>query len=56
MFLLSDVSLGFQPGPLTQNFMENMSATWPRRTIRRDITLDGDIITDDHYKAWIQLQ
>ena len=46
---------GFQAGPLTQNFIQNLSSTWPRRTIRRNIAIDGDITTDDHYKAWIQL-
>ena len=42
---------GFQPGPLTLNFMENFSATWPRRTIRRGLSADGDTTTDDHYKS-----
>ena len=47
---------GFQPSPLTQNFIENMSVSWPYRIIKRGISLDGDITTHYHYKAWIQLQ
>ena len=46
----------FGPGPLSQNFVENLVGTWPRRTILRHIDYDGDISTDDHYKEWIQLQ
>ena len=46
----------FGPGPLSQNFMENLVRTWPRRTILRHIDYDGDLSTDDHYKEWIQLQ
>ena len=46
----------FGPGPLSQNFVENLFRTWPRRTILRHIDYDGDLSTDDHYKEWIQLQ
>ena len=47
---------GFQSEPLTQNFVENFSVTWPQRTIRRGISENGDTTTDDHYKMWIHLQ
>ena len=43
----------FGPGPLSQNFVENLVRTWPRRTILRHIDYDGDLSTDDHYKEWI---
>ena len=33
-----------------------MVATWPQRTIQRDIDYNGDPSTDDQYKAWIHLQ
>ena len=46
----------FEPGPLSQNFMENLTGTWPRRTILRQIDYNGDLSTDDQYKEWIQLQ
>ena len=46
---------GFQPGPLTQNFVEDFSVTWSQHTIRRGISEDGDITIDDYYKAWIHL-
>ena len=42
---------GFQAGPLTQNFIQNLLLSWLCRTIRRNISIDGDITTDDHYKA-----
>ena len=54
--LIVEPTHGFQAGPLTQNFIQNLSSTWLHRTIRHNISLDGDITTDDHYKAWIQLQ
>ena len=40
----------FEPGSLTQNFMDNLVGTWPRRTILRHIDYDGDLSTDDQYK------
>ena len=40
----------FEPGPLSQNFMDNMTETWPRRTILRYIDYNGDLSTDDQYK------
>ena len=46
----------FEPGPLSQNFLDNLIATWPRRTIQRYIEYDEDRSTDDQYKQWIQLQ
>ena len=46
----------FEPGPLSQNFVDNLVGTWPRRTILRHIDYDGDLSTDDQYKEWIQLQ
>ena len=46
----------FRPEPLSQNFMDNLVGTWPRRTILRYIDYDGDLSTDDQYKEWIQLQ
>ena len=46
----------FEPGPLSQNFLDNMVETWPRRTILRRIDYNGDMSTDDQYKEWIQLQ
>ena len=44
----------FEPGPLTQNFLDNLAATWPRRAIQRGINHDGDSSTDDRYKEWIR--
>ena len=41
---------------LSQNFVENLVRTWPRRIVLRHIDYDGDLSTDDHYKEWIQLQ
>ena len=46
----------FEPGPLTQNFLNNLVESWPRRTILRRIDYDGDLSTDDQYKEWIQMQ
>ena len=46
----------FEPGPLSQNFVDNLTGTWPRRTILRQIDYNGDLSTDDQYKEWIQLQ
>lgn len=46
----------FESGPLTQNFLDNLVMTWPRRTILRCIDHDGDSSTDDQYKEWVQLQ
>ena len=46
----------FETGPLTQNFLDNLAATWPRRTIQRGLDHNGDSSTDDHYKEWIRLQ
>ena len=46
----------FEPGPLSQNFLDNLVGTWPRRTVLRHIDYNGDPSTDDQYKEWIQLQ
>ena len=46
----------FEPGSLSQNFVDNLIETWPRRTILRHIDYNGDLSTDDQYKEWIQLQ
>ena len=46
----------FKPGPLSQNFLDNLIETWPRRTILRHINYDEDLSTDDQYKEWIQMQ
>ena len=46
----------FELGLLSQNFLDNLVATWPRRTIQKYIEYDGDRSTDDQYKEWIQLQ
>ena len=46
----------FETGPLTQNFLDNLVSTWPRRTIQRGIGHNGDPSTDDQYKAWVYLQ
>ena len=46
----------FGPGPLSQNFVDNLSVTWPQRSIMRHIDYNGDFSTDDQYKEWIQLQ
>ena len=46
----------FEPGSLSQNFVDNLTGTWPRRTILRQIDYNGDLSTDDQYKEWIQLQ
>ena len=46
----------FEPGPLSQNFVDNLTGTWPRRTILRQIDYNEDLSTDDQYKEWIQLQ
>ena len=46
----------FGPEPLSQNFMDNLVGTWPRRTILRHIDYDGDLSTNNQYKKWIQLQ
>ena len=46
----------FEPGPLSQNFVDNLIETWLRRTIMRQINYNGDLSTDDQYKEWIQLQ
>ena len=54
--LITELVLEFEPGPLSQNFMDNLVRTWPRRTVLRHIDYDGDMSTDDHYKEWIQLQ
>ena len=40
----------FEPGPLSQNFVDNLVETWPRRTILRHIDYDGDLSIDDQYK------
>ena len=39
-----------EPGPLTQNFLDNLVAIWPRRFIERHINRDGDLSTNDQYK------
>ena len=44
----------FESGPLTQNFLDNLAATWPHRTIQRGINHDEDPSTDDRYKEWIR--
>ena len=46
----------FETSPLTQNFLDNLAATWPHRTIQRGLDYNGDSSTDDHYKEWIRLQ
>ena len=46
----------FEPDPLTQNFLDNLVSTWPRRIILKHIDYNGDLTTDDQYKEWIQLQ
>ena len=46
----------FGPGPLSQNFVDNLIETWPRRTVLRHIDYNGDLSADDKYKEWIQLQ
>ena len=46
----------FKPGPLSQNFVDNLTGTWPRRTILRYIDYNEDLSTDVQYKEWIQLQ
>ena len=45
----------FEPGPLTQNFLDNLVGTWPHRIFLRHIDYNGDLTTDDQYKEWIQL-
>ena len=37
----------FEPGLLNQNFLDNLIATWPHKTIHRHISYDGDQTTDD---------
>ena len=46
----------FELGSLTQNFLNNLVESWPRRTILRHIDYDGDLSTDDQYKECIQMQ
>ena len=46
----------FEPRSLSQNFMDNLIGTWPRRTILRQIDYNGDLSTEDQYKECIQLQ
>ena len=46
----------FEPGPLTQNFLDNLIVTWPHRFVERRINRDEDLSTDDPYKEWVQLQ
>ena len=46
----------FKLGSLSQNFLNNLIETWPRKTILRRINYNGDLSTDDQYKEWIQLQ
>lgn len=46
----------FEPGPLTQNFLDNMTVTWPQRIIKRNIDYNGDPSTDNQYTAWVQMQ
>ena len=46
----------FEPGPVSQNFVDNLTGTWPRRTILRQIDYNRDLSIDDQYKEWIQLQ
>ena len=46
----------FEPGPLSQNFVDNLVETWPHRTILRHIDYNADPSTNDQYKEWIQLQ
>ena len=40
----------FEPGPLSQNFMDNLVETWPRRTILKRIDHNGDPSINDQYK------
>ena len=54
--LIPELVHEFEPGPLTQNFLDNLAATWPLRTIQRNLSYHGDPSTDDQYKAWIHLQ
>ena len=51
---ISELMPEFESGPLTQNFLDNLAATWPHRTIQRGINHDGDSSTDDRYKEWIR--
>ena len=53
--LIPELMHEFEPGPLTQNFLNNLVAMWPSRTIQRHIDYDGDPSTDDQYKARILL-
>ena len=46
----------FEPGSLSQNFIDNLVTTWPRRTIQRYIEYNRNRSNDDQYKEWIQLQ
>ena len=46
----------FEPGPFSQNFLDNLVITWSRKTIQRYIEYDGDRSIDDQYEEWIQLQ
>ena len=46
----------FEASPLSQNFLDNLVETWPRRTILRYIDYNGDLSIDDQYKEWIQMQ
>lgn len=46
----------FESGPLTQNFLDNLAVTWPRRTIQRGINYNEDPSTDHYYKEWVHLQ
>ena len=54
--LIPELVHKFETRPLTQNFLDNLATTWPRRTIQRNIDYHGDSSTDDHYKVWILLQ
>ena len=54
--LIPQIVPEFETGPLTQNFLDNLVSTWPRRTIQRGIDYNGDPSSDDQYKAWICLQ
>ena len=40
----------FEPEPHSQNFLDNLVGTWPRKTILRHIDYDGDLSIDDQYK------
>ena len=54
--MIPELAHEFELRPLTQNFLDNLVTTWPRRTIQRNIDYNRDPSTDDQYKTWIHLQ